>query len=55
MNQKEFELIATILREADVRGYVVNYDLLVEDVIIELKRNYPKTFDPNKFLKLLGL
>ncbi len=54
MNQKEFELIADVINITEDEGRI-DFGLLVENFTIALGDNYPKTFDPNKFLKLLGL
>lgn len=52
MNQKEFELIADVINITEDEGRI-DYSLLIENFTIALSEY--KTFDPNKFLKLLGL
>jgi len=52
MNQKEFELIADVINITEDEGRI-DYSLLIENFVIALSEY--KSFDSNKFLKMLGL
>lgn len=52
MNQKEFELIADVINITEDEGRL-DYGLLIENFCIALSKY--KSFDSDKFLKLLGL
>lgn len=52
MNQKEFELIADVINITEDEGRI-DYSLLIENFVIALSEY--KSFDRNKFLKMLGL
>jgi hypothetical protein len=56
MNQKEFELIAeVIVNNFSGWGQDSVRTTLVNDFADELAKNYPKTFNRDKFLKACGL
>lgn len=70
MNQKEYELIAEVIRgrkinatqsahfgysQKEIEDWLAVLTDLQDFMAYELARNYPKTFDHDKFIKACGL